>query len=93
MKRDRPGERSFRRWDGLNRAMGKMKNHRPMRSASMNFFPAKMRFEMAAPEPSEDGEEDISFIQNAEHAATVRQKRKKSSLLNSFRCQNIIPNE
>jgi replicative DNA helicase len=35
----------------------------PTGSASMNFFPAKMRFEMAAPEPSEDGEEDASYHQ------------------------------
>ena len=36
----------------------------PTGSASMNFFPAKMRFEMAAPEPSEDGEEDTSYHQD-----------------------------
>ena len=36
----------------------------PTGSASMNFFPAKMRFEMAAPEPSEDGEEDASYHQD-----------------------------
>ena len=35
----------------------------PTGSASMNFFPAKMRFEMAAPEPSEDGEENASYHQ------------------------------
>lgn len=36
----------------------------PTGSASMNFFPAKMRFEMAAPEPSEDGEQDASYHQD-----------------------------
>ncbi len=35
----------------------------PTGSASMNFFPAKMRFEMAAPEPAEDGEEDAPYHQ------------------------------
>lgn len=36
----------------------------PTGSASMNFFPAKMRFEMVAPEPSEDGEEDATYHQD-----------------------------
>ncbi len=35
----------------------------PTGHASMNFFPAKMRFEMGAPEASEDGEEDASYHQ------------------------------
>jgi replicative DNA helicase len=35
----------------------------PTGFASMNFFPSKMRFEMAAPEPSEDGEESAEAYQ------------------------------
>lgn len=35
----------------------------PTGLANMHFFPAKMRFEMAAPEPSEDGEDDAGYHQ------------------------------
>jgi len=35
----------------------------PTGFASMNFFPSKMRFEMAAPEPSEDGDDDATYHQ------------------------------
>jgi replicative DNA helicase len=33
----------------------------PTGSASMNFFPAKMRFEMAAPEPQDEEEQEASY--------------------------------
>ena len=35
----------------------------PTGHANMTFKPAKMQFEMAAPEPSEDGDEDASYQQ------------------------------